>query len=270
MLLKPLKSTNLFGVYFLLALTMLCGHGFADDFRYFDKGVDYWNELSAGKAPPKKNEEAKKVPPIVSSDTSKLSGDKEDKFPWGQYLDPKNKEFFKEGDYTPPEPFMELVRNPSNENMKMWFAYIDKKNELAGKLQQRMAEYVAKNGLTTPEDKKALLTKATAPASATLDIRRYRFRMYFSSTCPHCQKMMGTLSELQEKGFFVEARQVDPNGKPPRLPFPSEMASPAELKTKEIQSVPLLLVGDLKKKVVYRLTGYQTTNDVLNALNDRR
>ena len=37
-------------------------------------------------------------------------------------------EFFKEGDYSPPEPFMELARNPTDENIRMWFQYLDKKN----------------------------------------------------------------------------------------------------------------------------------------------
>jgi thiol-disulfide isomerase/thioredoxin len=268
---KHLKLTRRSAL--LLALLTLLQAGersLADDFQYFNKGVDYWNELKSDKAAPLKGGDEKKLHTPPSADIQNQATSANEKFPWEQYLDPKNKEFFKEGDYTPPEPFMELVRNPNDENMKMWFTYIGKKNELSARLQERMADYVAKNGLTTPDDKKALIAKMAVPDSQTLDITRYRFRMYFSSTCPHCQKMMGTLSELQAKGFFVEARQTDSNGKSLRLPFPSEMATPSELKSKEIQSVPLLLVGDLKKKVVYRLTGYQTTADVLNALNSRR
>ena len=37
-------------------------------------------------------------------------------FPWQKYLDPKNDDFFREGDYSPPAPFMEIARNPSDSN----------------------------------------------------------------------------------------------------------------------------------------------------------
>lgn len=264
MLSKRSKSISSFVIFGTLALHAQTGH--ADDFQFFNKGVDYWNEQSDKTLPPKPSAQPK---PETTAKNKEETTAKAEKFPWEHYLDPKNKEFFKEGDYTPPEPFMELVRDPSDQNMKMWFTYIEKKNELSARLQQKMADYVAKNGLTTPDDKKALVARMSAPSSANLDIRRYRLRIYFSSTCPHCEKMMGTLSELQAKGFFVEARQIDRNGKTPKLPFPSEMASPAELKQKEIQSVPLLLVGDLKKKVVYRITGFKTADEVLNAMRQQ-
>jgi hypothetical protein len=79
--------------------------------------------------------------------------------------------------------------------------------------------------------------------------------------------MFGTMQQLQQKGFFVEARQVDSTPKGPiSLPFPTEMATKDEVSRKEIQSVPVLLIGDLKKKLVYRLTGYQSTEDVLSVL----
>lgn len=254
--------------FFAVALACVSRFGHADDFQYFNKGVDYWNELKADKSSSKEPSpnKSKEAVPNVEKPPIEV---KNEKFPWEQYLDPKNKEFFKEGDYTPPEPFMELVREPSDQNMKMWFTYIEKKNELSMRLQQRMAEYVAKNGLATPDDQKAIVTKMKAPSTENIDIKRYRFRMYFSSTCPHCQKMSGTLSELQAKGFFVEARQIDKDGTPPRFPFPTEMASPSEIKIKEIQSVPLLLIGDLKRKVVLRVTGYKTTAEVLEAVKQQ-
>ncbi len=50
------------------------------------------------------------------------------------------------------------------------------------------------------------------------------------------------------------------------LPIPFEQAKPGELQEKDIKSVPVLLVGDLTKKVVYRINGYQTTSQVLAAL----
>jgi len=79
--------------------------------------------------------------------------------------------------------------------------------------------------------------------------------------------MFATMEALRQKGFFVEARQVDLNPRGvTKLPFPTEQATKDEISRKEIQNVPVLLIGDLKRKLVYRLTGYQSTEDVLEVL----
>jgi thiol-disulfide isomerase/thioredoxin len=126
---------------------------------------------------------------------------------------------------------------------------------------------MAKNGQVATDAEKAKIAALSPAATKNVDVQRYRFRMYFNSTCPHCKHMFSTLGELQNRGFFVEARQIDrERGLVRELPFPAEFADPSEVKQKNIQSVPLLLVGDLKKKVVYRLNGFQTTTDVLKAI----
>jgi hypothetical protein len=79
--------------------------------------------------------------------------------------------------------------------------------------------------------------------------------------------MFGTLSELQARGFFVEAKQLDADSRGLEgLTIPTTRATPGELQEKDIQSVPVLLIGDLEKKAVYRLTGYQSTNNVFAAI----
>ena len=240
----------------------------ASEFNYFSGGIDFWSEKKTSDAIPasdKKNQATSKSPEPKPEDAQAPGT----KFPWAKYLDPNHKEFFKEGDYTPPEPFMEIVRNPTDENLKHWFAYIQKKNELSSQLHERMQEYLAKStGNQVEPAEKAQLIAATAslPRSAP-DATRYRFRLYFDSKCPHCKRMMGTLSQLQSQGYYVEARQIDDD---PRglsgLPIPAERAAPGEIQSKAIQSVPLLLVGDLKAKTVFRITGYQNASDVLKAL----
>ena len=247
----------------------------ADDFQFFGKGIDYWNDVAP--APKSSISTAKKSEKALpSGDDAGISAGDRTKgapslggaFPWHQYLDPKNKEFFKEGDYTPPEPFMEIVRDPSDANLKMWFEYISKKNELSGKLQSRMQEYLSKNSAGVPaEQQEKLISRVNALPKAAPASHRYRFRLYFDSQCPHCKRMLGTMAELQGRGYLVEAKQVDHNTDAlAGISIPVEQASQSEIQTKDIQSVPVLLVGDLKRKVVYRMNGYQTTAQVLTAL----
>ncbi|MGE3759544.1 MAG: hypothetical protein AB7H97_17395, partial [Pseudobdellovibrionaceae bacterium] len=86
---------------FILGLIAISDATNAKELQYFDEKINFWDE------PSKKGDER--------TETSTVKGsEKEGNFPWKTYLDPKNKEFFSEGDYTPPEPFMEVARNPTD------------------------------------------------------------------------------------------------------------------------------------------------------------
>ena len=103
-----------------------------------------------------------------------------------------------------------------------------------------------------------------------LDYNRFRFRLYFESSCPHCKRMFQTMKDLQTRGYFVELRQIDKGPKGPmRLPFPVTYASRKEVKEKNINSWPTLFIGDLKKKIVYRLKGYHSSLDILSVIRNR-
>ena len=81
----------------------------ATDFKYFeDSKLHFWPEQI----------------PINQSEAAPKTAET---FQWKKYLDPKNEEFFKEGDYTPPAPFIEIARNPTDANIRNWFKYLETK-----------------------------------------------------------------------------------------------------------------------------------------------
>ncbi|MGE4233543.1 MAG: hypothetical protein AB7F43_09465 [Bacteriovoracia bacterium] len=260
MLAKFSRSLNrsLLPITFNILLFGSAAVAHAGDFQFFDSGIDYWGDNKKEQKPAPQPE-----PPKVQAEVPQNEG----AFDWKKYMDPKNKDFFKEGEYTPPEPFMELVRNPSDQNIKMWFAYMEKKNQLADQLQTRVREYTAKNGQVTLQGAAVLSQRlATLPRTDT-DYKRYRFRIYFDSHCPHCHEMFKTMADLGNRGFFVEGRQTDGDTKGlGDVPFQFQRATKEELAEKGIQSVPVLLIGDMKKKVLYRMSGYQTTEAVLDLI----
>lgn len=212
----------------------------AKEINYFDSRIDFWGEKL-------------EKPEVPKSDKESESND--GKFPWKAYLDPKNKEFFKEGDYTPPEPFMEVARNPTDENIKQWFELMKKKNELQTKLQIRMQEYIAKNNTpnnildNNPPSRGSVVSKATSTENVVLDPNRFKFRMYFESTCPHCRKMFSVLKKLKDEGFSVEALQIDrgPVSDNEKV-VPIVKADDSEVKRHKINGVPFLLIADSKRK----------------------
>ena len=249
-------------------LPILFSHvALAEDFQFFQGEIDYWKDKKpATSQAPVIPQGAK--PSTSSNEKPEDEASPDGPFPWAKYLDPKNKEFFKEGDYTPPEPFMEIVRNPSDRNLKLWFSYMDKKNELSTRLQIRMQEYVQRQGISIePQVRESVNARIAALPKSEPEAKRYRFRMYFDSHCPHCKRMFSTMESLQDRGFYVEGLQVDGNGKNlMQANFPTSPASPADLKSKDIQSVPQLFVGDMKKKIVFKLSGYQSVSDVYQAI----
>lgn len=263
--LKLSKQTMLGAFLMLSGLGSLGG---ASEFQYFGKEIDYWNNA------PAKQSQTPSVTPQATLEKKaegESDGAPQDKFSWSKFLDPKNKDFFKEGEYTPPEPFMEIVRNPTDANLKMWFAYIEKKNQLSERLQARMREYVEKNSVKLGDGGRAYAQAKTEALTRVPDeAKRFRFRMYFDSHCPHCKRMFGTLAELQSKGFYVEAVQVDSDPKGLEgLPVPATRAVPKEINEKDIKSVPLLLIGDLKNKVVFRLTGFQSVSSIFQSISEQ-
>lgn len=231
-------------------------------FDYFSSEINYWHDQTQShpeKSEPGENKEIK-------------AEEMERSFDWKKYMDPKNDSFFQEGDYKPPAPFLELVRNPTDANIQNWFTMVELKNKLSTQLQARIAEYVEKNKpALSPEAQAELKEKANTTPFTSDDYKNYRFRMYFDSHCPHCKHMMSTLEELQKRGFYVELKQIDPDLKAAEdLPFPITPASASELQEKDIHSVPVLFVGDLRKKVVYRLTGFQTPEQIFEVIRSKK
>lgn len=241
-----------------ITVIVLAGQVLAMD--YFDEPINFWKEQSVGK--PATAPKSESTPKAEQVETKKSD------FDWKTYLDPKHDEFFREGDYTPPKPFMEVARNPSDENLKNWFEYMRMKNELATRLQTRMQEYA---GQPAPLPQAPMIAKrASAPASLKVDPKRFRFRMYFDSHCPHCKRMFETLERLEADGFDVEALQVDSGPLLKRSgTVQIERATPGDVKKHNIESIPHVIVADLKREALLpAIKGYQSYEDVIQLLRE--
>lgn len=222
-------------------------------FLIFLFSFDYWNTT------PKQKE----ISPVQQ----------EKKFDWSKYLAPTSKEFFKEGQHIPPEPFMEVARNPTDENIKNWFAVIDAKNQIMQRLQENMNAYLAKNTKSISADEKTLVIqeakKLDVPKVLDGDIKRFRFQLYFESSCPHCHMMLETIKELQQFGYYVEVKQIDKSRIKKPLAFALVSTNAQELKQKQITSWPVLFIADTKKEVVYRINGYFPTSEIIKTLSNK-
>ena len=221
-------------------------------FDYFTEPIDYWDKKVEDGGNEKKSSSKHPTP----------------KFDWSKHLDPEQDNFFKEGNHIPSGPFMELARNPSDENIRLWFELIKRKNTLMARLQKRVSEYAAKNNSTGQSTAVQTLAKSTSSHFANApDPKRFRFRLYFESSCPHCKDMMKTMQDLSQLGYYVEVKQIDQKQPGYPVPFPIRAASARELKERNIESWPVLFVADTSKKQVIRINGFHPTASVISALS---
>ena len=162
---------------------------------------------------------------------------------------------------------MELARNPTDNNIKNWIAYNNLKSSLNKKLQRRMKEYLSKNSEYNPLVLQ-VLNKKTKKQKTLFDPSRFRVRMYFDSKCIHCKRMFNTLLELQSRGVYVEAFQIDDGVfKKSQFPLPIQRATKFEIKKHNIETVPFTLIADLKKKVLYpAIRGFQSVDGITTLL----
>lgn len=225
-------------------------------FEYFGGQIDYWNQHSHESTRPRASK-PREIP-------------KKEAFHWDKYLDPKHEEFFTEGNHKPPAPFMELARNPTDENIKRWFQLIETKNKLMKKLHTHLANYVSKQGSKLKAREKQLIEEKLQEINArSEDVKRFRFRLYFESSCPHCKNMLVTAKELEQRGYYIEIRQIDHQKPTFPVPFPITYASSKELRERKINSWPVLFVADTKKQLVYRINGYHSTSSLLSVLSKK-
>ncbi len=233
-----------------------------------DPKIDFWKENSVPVNPERVAVAPKRAAPPSAPKTT---------FTWNKYLNPSNDEFFKEGDYLPPPPFMEIARNPTDQNIENWFKYLETKNSLLQTLQVKLAAYTARKsgvGAASPEIEpdalKRIQQRYETPQAPALNAKQFRLRLYFDSHCPHCEHMMGTVRELMQLGYWVELRQIDDDvSARAKIPFAVASATPEELKRYQIESVPVLLVGNLKKQSFFKIQGYQPSAEVLKVLNGK-
>lgn len=223
-------------------------------FEYFNENISYWS------TPKDKNIEKKQA--------YKSKIQEKNDFSWNEYLDPNKDHMFKEGNYTPPKPFLELLRNPNDKNIKNWFKLIKTKNDLARNLSVKINEYVKRNQKNvSPSLRQEISAKLKKIKPKAENIEDYRLVLYIDSKCPYCKKMIKTMRDLQHIGYYIELRQIDDDfSETKKLPLILKKAKKEEISKNKIMSVPLLLIGNKKEKTFFRISGYRTTKEVLAAI----
>lgn len=234
---------------------------FAQDFSFFkeDKKIDYWANVNSKNK--NKNNKNDKNP--------------DESFDWNLYLNPNNKEFFKEGNYVPPVPFMEVIKNPNEENIKNWFLMIEVKNNLMNRLRENILLYLKKNSNLKDNERSAIIQESERSLGQKDQfnnrdiIQKYAFQLYFDSKCPFSLKMIDSVLQLRNEGFYVEFIQVDDGNSSVQSRVPVMKASAQDLKLNKITATPVLFVKELHNKTTIRIDGFMSGGDIINKIQNK-
>lgn len=213
--------------------------------EFFDKQIEYF-----------KDESKTSTPKITrSSDQTKT-------FKWSTYLNEKNDEFFREGDYIPPAPFLEAMRNPTKSNILLFEKWHEKKNFLLNRFNEKRAQVLGKQIPTdTVNDSKA--------TDITPLLKNFSFIFYFDSMCSSCRGMFEVVNEIAHLGIYIEAVRVDSLETDVQvLGIPWQRASKKEMEQAKISAVPLLIAFDKKSKKAFKIVGKKSIYEISEILKN--
>lgn len=187
---------------------------------------------------------------------------KNPKFNWNDQFDIEKDQFFKEGDYTPPAPFIEALRRPTKDNILNFEKWQALRNLLLQRYEAARTQYVEQTGVNIP--------KVSAPVTDgdERDLEKYHYVFYFESTCPSCHSMFQTINEMVQRGVYVEAVRVDKTENEVKgLDIPWNFARPDEIKKLNLKAVPVLVAIDEKTKKAYQMTGKKSIKQILQVIS---
>ncbi|HYX31590.1 MAG TPA: hypothetical protein VE954_00660 [Oligoflexus sp.] len=185
--------------------------------------LDYWKEGPRPMARPLKPELQKpketgrtpdsKEAEKVTIATSAIRANDTRPFNWSDYSDPKSIFFWDDGgDWAPPRPFREVASNPTPENVNQYITWLNKKGEVAARVQSALDERVSE-GRPKPSSQSPN-PQPTRPRRE-LDLRKLDLIYFYQTTCPHCQRSVGVVEQLRKMGARVIAVQLDYKIEPP-------------------------------------------------------
>jgi hypothetical protein len=202
---------------------------------YDHADLDFWSEAGPPKAA---------APNVHSVPARKLD---QREFRWEDYTDPTNDAFWDDGgDYVPPRPLRVAAANPTPENVAKYLTWQRRKLDTIAALQKQVEQQVAAEESVSPRAPEPPpapppqgMSEGAPVSDSTLpfDWGQVEVVFFYGSYCPHCQKSVEVVKELEHRGAKVIPVQVDWQQRPPLLPGSAKYTADIA-KAQPVQAVP--------------------------------
>ena len=220
--------------------------------QFFDTPIKYFDEEKIEKK-------------VIESIEKKISKDSESKgFKWDNYLDENKDEFFREGDYLPPAPFLEVVRRPTAKNILLFEEWKKKKNRLLTRYNEKRMAVLGLKGISA----NPIIGKGGSSSKEVYGkLKRYRMVFYFDSKCPSCKGMYQIVNQLASNGVYVEAVRLDTGeNEIEGLRIPWVKVSANEMSILKISAVPMLMIFEDESKKAFKVVGKKSAEEILSII----
>lgn len=179
----------------------------ANSLQFYDRTISFYDEG-------KQIEISENVPQsenkIQNTDSNMRSLDR-NPFDWKNYENPQNVQFWDAGgDFVPSLPWRYLAVHPTDENIKNYIAWQNKKIQLSFDLQKRLAVNSQFNNANSEQ-----LKSSKSLENKKINWNNFEILYFYQSHCPYCQMSNETFSYLKQMGAKVIPVQIDWDKNPP-------------------------------------------------------
>lgn len=185
----------------------------ANSLQFYDETISYFDN---SKKISKTNNDWKFLSDNeINNDKLTLRSLDEKTFDWKNYENPTNLQFWDSGgDFVPSLPWRQLAINPSEENIKKYIEWQNKKMKLSSELQQKIAAFAPHQNITSNknEEDKMITSKNK---NLSINWSNYEIAYFYQTTCSYCQKSSSIVAFLKQKGAKIIPIQLDWDKNPP-------------------------------------------------------
>lgn len=186
---------------------------------------------------------------------------------WQVYLDPQKDEFWTEGNHVPDKGFLLFIKNPTEENAKLWLL----RNEIKAKYLSKAMKVVERVNLKlikskVIQDRYDWLEGTKKKVNKKIDLsktQKLNYYFLFKPDCGHCKKMASTLKKMKNvRPLQVSGGKLHHWSGLNKSTYASQETIEDYLTEK---ATPVLIIQNPKNNKVYRMVGNKGIRSIVNA-----
>ena len=200
-------------LFSLVFLSFLLNNN-ASSLQFYDETVSYFDDSKKIK---KTKNDWKFLPnEDLKDERSSLRALDEKAFNWKNYEDPSSLQFWDSGgDFVPSLPWRQLANNPSDENIKKYIEWQNKKIKISSELQQKIGSHAPQDIGTNLNKNEEEKIAGKLKNNSIINWKNFEIAYFYQTACTHCQNSAPLVAFLKQSGAKLIPIQLDWDKNPP-------------------------------------------------------
>jgi len=225
----------------------------AQEFDFYEGEIDFFRKKQAVKEVI--NEEINRKNKLEVTVSKKKNTD------WSELLNTKSDEMYREGNHLPPRAMLKAVKNPTRANLRNYKLWQERKMKQLSTFQARLMEVSGDQSFERE-------TKSNKDNYDSFYVKKeinesLKLKIFYSTSCPNCQRMHSEIYKLMKAGIDVELVSVDQEKIPLKGVKIRMRLYKNELEKYTVKGTPHMVLSNRKTKRYYNIIGYQNFNNIM-------